>query len=254
MTTLNDVVASVSDQLARNDLTNQITREIGLAVTRYSRKLTYLTEVRGGIIVLNNDQVWYPGFFLSEASGLQQTASRGLVPFSNVLSFDFVRYASVDVLTALLVEDGGALLLEGGEALALALEGGQAINGALTTELRHLHYQEFEQYDSDNAPVYRFGYAFHAGQFGVRPDQGGGAVYFSGNVKPLIPTTSTDTSVFFDEALELIEAAVCKSVSAKYLMDIERAAAFGALEAEVFRDIQIETNTKATTGRIKAYW
>ena len=254
MTTLNDVVASVSDQLSRSDLNDQITREIGLAITRLSRKLSYLTEVRGGIVLLNPDQVWYSSFFLTAASGLQNMTGRGDVPFSNVLDFDYVRYTSAERLTALLVEDGGALLLEDPEQIALALEGGQAVDGGLVTELPRLHYREFEQWDSDTAPVYRFGYAVHSGQFGCRPEAGAGAVYFSGHVKPQIPTVGTDTSVFFDQALELVEASVCKAVSAKYIQDLERAAAFGLLEAEAMADIQIESNRKAATGRIAANW
>lgn len=254
MTTLNDVVASVSDQLARSDLNDQITREIGLAVTRLSRKLTYLTEVRGGVVILNDTSSWYSTFFLTDASGLQGMTNRGAVPFSNVLDFDFVRYASVDVLTALLTEEGDALLLEDAAQIALALEGGQAIAGGLVTELPRLHYREYEQWDSDGAPVYRFGYAVHSGQFGCRPEYGAGAVYFSGHVKPQIPNVGTDTSVFFDQAQELVEAAVCKSVCAKYIMDLERAAAFSVLEAELMADIQIEGNRKAATGRLAANW
>ncbi|UNY40287.1 putative tail adaptor protein [Paracoccus phage vB_PmaP_KLEP18-1] len=252
MTTLNDVVAGVSDQLARYDLNDQITREIGLAITRLSRKLTYLTEVRGGLVLLNPDQAWYSTFFLTSATGLQQTTDRGNVPFSNVLDFDFVRYASADRLTGLLTETGDGLLIENPAEIVLALEGGQANDGGLVMELPRLHYREFEQWDSDGALTYRFGYAVHSGQFGCRPEYGAGAAYFSGHVKPLIPTVGQDTSVFFDQAQELVEAAVCKSVCAKYIMDMERAAVFGVLEAELMADIQIEGNRKAATGRLAA--
>lgn len=254
MTTLNEVVASVADQLARNDLNDQITREIGHAVVRLSRKLTYMTEVRGGLLILNPAQTWYSTFILTDASGLQQTAGRGAVPFANVLDFDYVRYASVEVLTALLTEDGAALLLEGGGDLALVLQGSQLTGSNLLNELPRLHYSEFERWDAHGSLPYRFGYAFNAGQLGIRPEQGGGAVYFSGSVKPQIPVAGTDKSVFFDQAQELVEAAVCKSVCAKYIMDVERAAAFGVLEAELLRDITVETNTKAATGRIAAAW
>lgn len=252
MTTLNDVVSSVADQLARSDLDSQITREIGNAVVRFSRKLSYMTEVRGGLVILNKDQRWYPTFRLTDAAGLQETQGRGAVPFANVISFDYVRHASIDVLTALLTEDDLALLLEGDDEVALALESIPPNNQM--NELCRLPIGEFEEWATFIAPSYLTGYAFYAGQFGCFPEHQGGAIYFSGHVKPLVPEVSTDTSVFFDQARELIEAAVCKAVSAKYIMDLERAAAFGALEAELLRDIQVETNTKATTGRIAPRW
>lgn len=103
-------------------------------------------------------------------------------------------------------------------------------------------------------PCYRYGYTIYAGQMGIREREAGGAVYISANVKPLAPELSTDESVFFDEARELIEAAAAKAVCAKYISDSERALVFAQIEEQAFNDIERETATKASTGRIRARW
>lgn len=254
MATLSDIVSSVADQLARYDLNDQITREIGLAVARYSRKLTYLTEVRGGVVFLNEDQTWYPTLSLERAAGLQDTTDRVEVPFSNVVKINHVRFADAERIRAFLLQDGNPLLTEDGELLLVQRFMTDERNWRTMTDLEPIHYTCFERHDS-GWPIWGpWGYCVYAGQFAVSPWDRGSAVYVSANVKPLIPDQPDDTSVFFDEARELIEAAAAKGVCAKYIQDIERASTFGTLESQSFLDLQIETNTKASTGKIMARW
>lgn len=252
MTTLSDVVASIADQLARYDLDQQITKEVGFAVQKYSRKLTYLTEVRGGVILLDPQQVWYSSLNIENASGLQ--AMRRNVPFSNVVKINYVRTADAGAVDALLLENGGALLTDDAKLLMIEKLMTDPTHRGMFDTLAQVHYGDFE---NDRAYFYPWtvcGYALYGGQFGIWPDRMSRAVYVSASVKPMVPDVPDDESVFFEEARELIEAAAAKQVCAKYVMDAERAAVFGTLESTAYTDIIEETNTKASTGRIAYRW
>lgn len=254
MATLSDVVESVSDQLSRYDLDTQISREVGLSCARYSRKLTYLTEVRGGTMLLDPGVMWYPTVNFSTGTAIQSLENRRSVPVTNILNIAFVRTVQRQTLDALLLENGGPLLTEDEKYIYLEQFFTDPNKEGLWDTLRPLHYREYESDLNWMIPRTRYGYAIYAGQLGIWPDLGAGAVYISASVKPLIPDQSTDKSVFFTEARELIEAAAAKAVCAKYLMDVERAAMFGAIETQAFTDLQEETNMKASTGRIAARW
>lgn len=252
MPTLSEVTANVADQLSRNDMDAQIIKEIGLAIRRYSREMSYLTEVRGGTLFLAPRQMWYSTFNLTTASGLQGTAGRTVVPFSNVLDINFVRMANAELLEAFLLQNGDPLLTEDERLILLNNYLADEGNWGWFDVLEKVHHSCFEDQGPWPWPSFAYGYCMYAGQMGLWPSDDNRAVYISATVKPMIPVDADDTSVFFDEAQELIEAAAAKAVCAKYLQDVERATVFGTLEQALWNDIQRETNRKATTGRLMA--
>lgn len=256
MLTLSAITKNVADQLSRYDLDEQIGKEIGLAIRRYSREITYLTEVRAGSLILVPGQMWYDNFNVASGTGPQDTRNRVAVPFTNVTAIHAVRHVSREALQPLLLEQGlGPLNLEGDGFLLLNDYIGA--NWNTYPLIGEVHYMDMERADTFPFPGAVCGYSMYAGQMGVwpsRPDEGAEALYISASVKPLVPDLPDDTSVFFDEAQELIEAAAAKGICAKYLMDAERAAIFGGLETVAFNDLTRESNRKASTGRIRARW
>lgn len=147
MTTLIEVANTVADQLARNDLGPQISKEITNAVIRYSRRLTYLTEVRGGVMLLNDDQVWYDSFSMNPAYGLQPTENRIAVPFKDVVKVNFARYANVGQVQGLLLESNGNLLTENEQLLLLEQYlSDPSLDTRWYTYLQHEHYGSGEEW------------------------------------------------------------------------------------------------------------
>lgn len=218
MTTLLDVRNRVADQLSRADLNTQIDREIQLSIIRYNRRVTWLHEVRAATLTTVAAQTWYSSVDVSTGAGPQDVAGRTAVDIADVQKIDYLRDADSE-------------------------------------DLRQMHYREFERLFDTTATTGRATYfTLYAGQIGLWPAPSGVEVFtLSAVVKPVVPALATDTSVWFDQAQELIENAAAAAVCRKFIQDGERAQAFFVYEEQAWQDLQAESNKKGATGRLRGH-
>lgn len=218
MTTLLDVRNRVADQLARADLSTQIDREIQLAITRYNRRVSWLHEVRGVTLTTAIGQTWYTSLDLSTGAGVQDVTGRTAVSVQDVQKVEYIRDADYD-------------------------------------DLKQVHYRDFEHFfdvtGNGGGPEY---FTLYAGQIGLWPVPDAVETYtLSVAAKPAVPSAASDTSVWFDQAQELIENAAAAAVCRKFIQDGERAQAFQAYETEAWNELVREGNQKMATGRLKVH-
>ena len=218
MTTFLDVRNRVADQLSRSDLSTQIDREIQLAITRYNRRVTWLHEVRAVTLTSVAAQAWYATVDVSTGAGPQDVAGRTAVDVSDIQSVRYMRTADYD-------------------------------------DLKQVHYSDFERFfDTTGAGGRTTYFTLYAGQIGLWPVPAGVETFTLSVVcKPVVPSSATDESVWFDQAQELIENAAAGAICRKFLSDGERAQAFKVFEDAAWDELLAESNQKMATGRIKAH-
>lgn len=225
-TTLNDVAKTVAKYLGRAatdgtilDLEEEIKDEIGQAVKFYNRKQSYLTEFRECEITTAAGTVWYSAFTMANGAG-EQSNSRTSVSTSDIVKIQFMRDTANN----------------------------------LNERLDRVSYREFERLrDGTAAQTDPTVYTFYAGQIGLWPTPSGTAtVEFSGHIKPQVPTADTDTSVWFDEADELIALSAARRVLKNHLRDTQRALEFADEEALAWSSVESE-QVRKSSGRIRAH-
>lgn len=219
MTTFLDVRNRVADQLSRSDLSTQIDREIQLAITRYNRRVTWLHEVRAVTLTSVAAQAWYATVDVSTGAGPQDVAGRTVVDVSDIQAVRYMRTADYD-------------------------------------DLKQVHYSDFERFFDTTGSGGRTTYfTLYAGQIGLWPVPSAVGVFTLSVVcKPVVPSSATDTSVWFDQAQELIENAAAGAICRKFLSDGERAQAFKVFEDAAWDELLAESNKKAATGRIRSHY
>ncbi len=218
MTTLLDVRDRIADQLARSDLSTQIDREIQLAIARYNRRVTWLHEVRSFTLTSVIGQAWYSSVNVSAGSGPQDVTGRTAVDVSDIVAVNYIRDADYE-------------------------------------DLRQMPYAEFERlFDSVSGGSRATYYCLYAGQIGLWPEPAAVEAFsISAAVKPVIPSSATDESVWFDQAQELIENAAAAAICRKFIQDGERAQAFQVYESAAWEDLVAESNKKMATGRLRVH-
>lgn len=216
MTTQADIVARVADMLSRTDLNTQITQEMQLAIRRYNRRVTWLSEVRDATFQTVIGQQYYPTIDLTTGAGPQNVTSRTTVSVQDVMKIDYMRDADYEALKQLSKQDYEAL---------------------------------FDTSGSSGTPDY---FTLYAGQIGLWPVPSGvETITLSVQVKPVVPSSPTDTSVWFTQAQDLIESATAAAVAAKFTRDVESATIFRANENDAWLDLVRESNMKMATGRLR---
>ena len=217
MTTFLDVRDRVADQLSRSDLSTQIDREIQLAIARYNRRVTWLHEVRAVTLTSVAAQAWYSTVDVSTGAGPQDVTGRTAVDVSDIQSVRYMRTADYD-------------------------------------DLKQVHYSDFERFFDTTGSAGRTAYfTLYAGQIGLWPVPAGVETFTLSVVcKPVVPSSAADTSVWFDQAQELIENAAASAICRKFLSDGERAQAFKVFEDAAWDELLAESNKKAATGRIRS--
>lgn len=197
----------------------EIRREIGEAIRYYNRQPWALTEFYDCALTTSEGVPQYASFDMSDGAGEQgATVFRNSEVVTNIL--DIVDFRDVD-----------------GE------------------EICPVDYREYKRLAEDSPnDRSQLKYARFAGRLWLWPTPNGAyRLTFSAYVKPVVPTGDSSTSVWLDQASEMIEAAACKRVCIKYLRDTERAAVFGAIEREAEMAFQAEHVRKTTTRRIKPH-
>ena len=121
-------------------------------------------------------------------------------------------------------------------------------------DLKQVHYSDFERFFDTTGSAGRTAYfTLYAGQIGIWPVPAGVETFTLSVVcKPVVPSSATDTSVWFDQAQELIENAAASAICRKFLSDGERAQAFKVFEDAAWDELLAESNKKAATGRIRS--
>ncbi len=218
MTTLLDVRNRIADQLSRSDLSTQIDREIQLAITRYNRRVSWLHEVRGATLTTVAAQIWYDSLDISTGEGPQDTTSLTAIPVSDVQQIDYMREANLDPIL-------------------------------------QRSYRDFERlYDVTGSSGRVSYFTLYAGRIGLWPEPSGvQAITLSVVVKPQVPASATDTSIWFEQAQELIENAAAAAICRKFIQDGDRAQAFQVYEGAAWEDLVKEGNQKMATGRLKVH-
>ena len=228
--TLADIALNCAKQLGRvnatstsiTDLATEIKAEIGETVRFLNREKWALTEFRGMTLTTSVGVAWYSAVDLTTGDGDQEKTSRTAVDTNTILS---VHYARMDA-------------------------------NDLDYELKQLPIKDFEfLFEGVTPSLYPNYFTLYAGQIGLWPvPDNTNQIYLNGHVKPPVPTDDSDTSVWFTEAKELVEAGACKRVCLKYLRDTERAAEFAAMEIAALNQLRGEHMRRSSTGRLKAQW
>lgn len=221
MATLSDLSSNIADDLARSDLETQITRNIGYAVQKLRREVSHLTEQRGCVLTTAQGQAWYSAVDLSAAEGYEDMTG-ATVTVSDILGIDYMSL-------------------------------GPTGSGQRICETHHEDFQRLlDSTASSGEPV---NFCIYAGRIGLWPTPSATmTVYFTANVRPQVPAAASSSSVYFDEAQELVEAMAAARVCRKVIQDYERAAQFDAIAVSEMQALGWETVKKTTTGRLKAHW
>lgn len=212
-----------SDGTAITDLETEIKEQIQETIRFYNRKPYHLTEFRGFTLTTAASTIWYSSVDLTTGDGDQDKTGRTTVDTNQILN---IRYSREN-------------------------PGSSGLNEPLT----RIDYQYFERLQEGSTPqgtpTY---YTFYAGQIGIWPTPDAAyELYFSGHVKPVVPTSDGANSVWFDEANEMIEAGALKRVCLKYLRDKMRAADFEPIEASAANAMAREHLLKSSTGKLRAH-
>lgn len=231
MPDLDSVALSCAKKLSRvdsagttiTDLETEIKAEIAETVRFYNRKASHISEFRGFEVATVASTTWYSSMDMTSGGGDQSEASRTAVDTNTIISFDYAR------------ENPGA--------------------SGLNEPLKKISYLTFESLFEGSTPGGTPTYfTYYGGQIGIWPTPDAVyTLYFSGDVKPVVPTSGTDESVWFTEALEMIEAGACKRVCLNYLRDTERAMEFKAIEGDAWKMFQSETLTKSSSGKLRVH-
>ena len=205
------------------ELGAEIREQVRETIRFYNRQPYALTEFRGATLTTVTSTIWYSTVDLTSGDGDQSKAGRTTVDVKDVLGLTYMR------------ENPGS--------------------SGLNEPMYRVSYEKFESMFEGSSPVgpptY---YTIYAGQIGIWPTPDAAySLYFSAHIKPPVPSADDDDSIWFTEAGEMIEAGACKRVCAKYLRDIERAAAFGAMEDTARRNLQREHVLKSSSGRLKPH-
>lgn len=202
------------------DLETEIKAEIAETIRFYNRRPYALTEVRAFEIVTASGTAWYGTVDLTGGAGEQDLTDRTALQVSDLMRVHYLRET-----------------------------------GTNSAEMRRLAYNEFEALFEGSTPNgVPTSFTVYAGQIGIWPTPDGVyTLYGSGHVKPVVPTADDDTSVWLDEAGEMILAGAAKRVCLKYLRDAERAKEFVAIEASAEAMLQAEHVARSATGRVRVH-
>jgi len=222
MATLSDVATTIADMLARSDLTTQIKGEIARSVQQLNREVSHLTELRALSLTTAGAQVWYDEVDASAAEGYSAAQSATM---------------STEQIT---------------EIVYMRKNPGPS---GVDEPMMFLPYRRFETLQEGSVtsgdPQY---YTVYAGLIGLWPSPNAGIeLEISAHVRPVVPTDDADTSVYFDEAGELIEAMTAARVALKYLHDPELAQMHGTVADAARKAMALETAHKVGSGRIAVH-
>ena len=231
MANLNDIALVVANQLSRTnaegntitDLETEIKQEIRNTIRFYNRKPMHLTEFRSGEIVTVSGQTFYNTTTITTGAGDQPLNGRITIDTTDIIAIHYMR------------ENPGQT----------------GLNEPLS-EVSYAHFERlFEGAVPSGQPEY---FTRYAGEIGIWPTPSGvNNIYWSGIVRPTVPQADDDTSIWFDQANEMIEAGAARRVCSKFLRDEERANFFGQIELLQLQNLEAEHVQKSSTHRLRKH-
>lgn len=231
MATLSETALIVADQLGRvnadgsaiTDLETQIIAEIRNTIRFYNRQPMHLTEVRNGEIVTVSGQTYYDTANIDMAAGDQIVGGETTIDITDIIDIHYMR------------ENPG--------------------ESGLNEPLREVPYILFERLFEGSVPSGQPEYyTLYAGQLGIWPTPSGeNPLFWSGIVRPTVPSAAGDTSIWFTYANEMIEAGAARRVCSKYLRDQQRADYFAQIEALQLQNLQSEHVRKSSSNKLRKY-
>lgn len=245
MLTLADVVAEIVDETERTDLEEQIAKTVQSVIRTQRKRLHWFSVRRAARITCVAGQVWYGRF--------------------DALSPERLADVSADGATRI-YEDGGEPEshypwgFDGPDAVGgevkdlLKIDSVALIDASSATDWWWLTPIDIERFnrgrdprDSQNRPVY---YCLYSGQIGLDPiPDAAHVIRVYGTFRAPVPELH-DTSVFFDEALELVRYFAKAHLYRQYLEDPEMAQQMEAAAVREQKDLRREHRLKTTTGRL----
>lgn len=220
---LSDVALEVAKEIGRAnpdgtailDLETEIKEQIRETIRFYNRKPFHLTEWRDASVVLVSGTAWYSTASTTGGAGAAQAQTS--VPVSDIISIRDMREAD-----------------------------------SLKSEIYQVPFRDFQCLSTGTSPGTGVSYfTLYAEQIGFYPTPSASqTVNFSGNIKGFVPVANTDTSVWFDEAKELIVTGAVARMCSKYTHDFERAQIKRAEEGLLAVELHSEYIRKRATGRI----
>lgn len=203
------------------DLEAEIKEEIGETIRFYNRQQYALTEFRGVTLTTASGTTWYSSVDMTSGDGDQDNTGRSAVDVKDILSITYMRDNT----------------------------------SSIYDWMKRVDYPTFEMFFEGSTPQGDPSYfTVYAGQIGIWPTPDAAyTLYFSAHVKPTVPTADSDTSVWLDEAEEMIVAGACKRVCLKHLRDTDRAAAFAVTEGDARKGLAREYLIKSSSGKLKVH-
>lgn len=218
--TLATLTTSIETMLTRTDLTASIKKEIRSTVAHYVRMGgDYLQRGEGELTTVAGQQ-WYATVDFSGSFGAETSPS-----------------ATLGVADILLIEH-----------MKIA-PGSSGYDDSIVP----VDFDTFERLsngaDTGQDPEY---YCIHAERIGLWPIPDGVlTIEVAGLIRPAPVTTDGGSTPFFDRFTELVECAAAKRICQKYTLDLERAQAFAAMEAEIWGPIAADMRRRLSTGRLR---
>ncbi len=229
--TLQSTALTVATQLGRVnragteiiDLDKQIKEEIRNTIRFYNRQPSFLTELRGGTFDLVPGQSWYSTVMVTNAESDQALAGRTSLDVDDII-----------LLTYLRENPGPSLQNE---------------------PVHEVAYNKFEELFEGSYPTGEPDfYTRYAGQIGIWPTPSRNTpMYWSGTVRPVVPTNDSDDSIWFRKANELIEAGAARRVCSKYLRNEKWADSFAAIEKLQYDNFDMESILKSGITRLQVH-
>lgn len=229
--TLETVRDRVAAKLVRTDSTTEgyIDEQIKAAVRYYRRKPWHFTEIRQGFLTTSAMCEWYTSAYFVESTDPCLFVTLDLAQASSVASE--VAMSDIIRIDQIIDPSNNDCVLAGiSYEHFLNLQGGVS-----TTSTSPVNYTRYGQ------------------QLGLYPKPSGVIeLNISAVVAPIVPTAADSTSVFFEQASDLIEAYACEKVCMLYLKDLEGAAAYRDERMSQESNLQMEHVNQTATGRTVA--
>ncbi len=229
--TLETVRDRVAAKLVRTDSTTEgyIDEQIKAAVRYYRRKPWHFTEIRQGFLTTSAMCEWYTSAHFVESTDPCLFVTLDLAQASSVASevpmSDIVRIEQITDPA-----DSDCILAHIDYLAFINLQG-----GTQTSSTRPTMYTRYGQ------------------QLGIYPKPSGVIeLNISAIVAPIVPTAASSTSVFFEQAGDLIEAYACEKVCSLYLNNGERASFYRDERIDQEQNLTMEHVNQTTLRRTVA--
>lgn len=227
MTTAGDIALKIAKRTGRAsvdgtsiiDNESEILDAISETVRYYNRMSWALQEVLDATLTTANGTKWYSAVDLSTGEAPQVIAGRTEVSVSDIIDIDYIRDQT----------------------------------SGLEDDLCRVDYRQFERWSLTSSPGgFPYAWTRYADRIGIYPTPDAAyTLTISCRAKPTVPTGSSDTSVWFDQAEDIIAAGAAKWFCSDILRDPDRASEFAAKEMALLEPFKAELVRKTATGRLK---